>query len=69
MGETSSWGSQLEWPQEVVGGLEMWTYCPYLVNQVLNAHDANVAQNLLHDGVAGQGDSLLIDLTITSLED
>ncbi len=66
--ETSSWGSQLEWPQEVVGFLEVWTNGEDLVDQVLNADDSVLAQNLLDDGVAGEWYSLLIDLTISSLQ-
>ena len=68
MGETSSWGSELEWPQEVVGFLEVGTDSIDLVDQVFNANDSGLAQNLFDDGVAGEWDSLLVDLTISSLQ-
>ena len=47
----------------------MWADSPDLVDQVLDADDSVLAQNLLYDGVASQGNSLLIDLTISSLQD
>ena len=36
LGESSPWGSQLEWPQEVVGLLEVSTHRVNLVDQVLH---------------------------------
>ena len=69
MRETSSWGSQLEWPQEVVGLLEVWTNSPDLVDQVLNANNSVLAQHLLDGCVTGQRNSLLVNLAVASLED
>jgi hypothetical protein len=36
LSETSSWGSKLEWPQEVVGFLEVWADSGDFINQILN---------------------------------
>lgn len=36
----ATWRRQLEWPQEVVGGLEVLANCVDLMNEVLNADDA-----------------------------
>ena len=47
----------------------MWTNSPDLVDQVLNANDSVLAQNLLDDSVTGQRNSLLVNLSVTSLED
>ncbi len=69
MRETSSWGSQLEWPQEVVGLLEVWTNSPDLVDQVLNANNSVLAQHLLDGCVTGQRNSLFVNLAVASLED
>jgi hypothetical protein len=68
VGETSSWCSELEWPQEVVGFLEVWTDGIDFVDQILDASDTALAQNLFDDGVACQRNSLLVDLTIASLQ-
>jgi len=46
VGESSSWGSELEWPQEVVGFLEVGADCVNLVDQIFNADDSGLAQNL-----------------------
>ena len=47
----------------------MWTDSPDLVNQVLNTHDSVLSQNLLNNCVTGQRNSLLVNLSITSLQD
>ncbi len=66
--ETSSGSSELEGPQEVVCFLEVRADAPDLVDQILDTDDSVFAQNLLNHGVAGQRNSLLVDLTITSLQ-
>ena len=40
-----------------------------LIDKVLNCVDAVLAQGFLNDGVVDQGDSLLVDLSVSSLED
>jgi hypothetical protein len=47
----------------------VWTDSPDLVNQVLNTHDSVLSQNLLNNCVTGQRNSLLVNLSITSLQD
>ena len=66
--ETSSWTSKLEWPQEVVCLLEVWSNCVDLVDEIVNRFDADFAEGFLDDLVIGEGNSLLIDLSISSLE-
>jgi hypothetical protein len=66
---TTRWVGQLEWPQEVVGLLEVWTNGVDLVDQVLNGDDTELTKGFLNDGVFRQWDSLLVDLTVTSLVD
>ena len=60
---------QLEWPQKVVGLLEVRTNSVNLVDQILNRDDTELSERLLNDGVFAQGNSLLVDLTVTSLVD
>lgn len=67
--ESSSGGSQLEGPQEVVGLLEVRSYGVDLVDEVLNSGDVVLSEGFFDDGVGGEGDSLSVDLAISSLED
>lgn len=66
---TTRWVGQLEWPQEVVSLLEVWTNGVDLVDQILNGDDTELTKSSLDDGVLRQWDSLLVDLTVTSLVD
>ena len=67
--ETTVRVRQLEWPQEVVGLLEVRTHSEDLVDQVLHAHNTELTQSSLDNSVVGQGDSLTTHLTETSLVD
>lgn len=67
LSETTVRVGQLEWPQEVVDLLEVRTNSGNLVDQVLNGDDTELTQSSLDDSVVGQGDSLGVDLTETSL--
>jgi len=67
--ETTLGGVQLEGPHEVVGLLEVRTNSVELVDQVFNADDAELSEGLFNDLVGSEGDSLLVDLTETSLVD
>jgi len=67
--ETSSWVAQLEWPQEVGGLLEVGSDSEDLVDQVLHADNAVLAEVGLNDGVVGKGNALLVNLAISSLID
>jgi len=60
---------ELEGPEEVVGLLEVGTDGGNLVDEILNADDAELAKSLLDDGVVGQGNALLVDLGVTALVD
>lgn len=68
-GESTSGGSKLEGPQEVVSLLEVGSYSVNLVDEILNGGDVVLSEGFLDDGVRGQGDSLSVDLAVSSLED
>lgn len=67
--ESTSRVGQLEWPQEVAGLLEVGSDSVDLVDQVFNTDDAVLAKVVLNQLVVGQSDSLLVDLSISSLVD
>jgi len=61
--------AELERPHEVVGFLEVRSDSVELVDQVFNADDLLLSENLFDDFVGSDGNSLLVDLTETSLVD
>jgi hypothetical protein len=61
--------AELEWPQEVGGLLEVGADGVDLVDEILHADNAVLAEVLLDDGVVGQGNALLVDLSVTALVD
>lgn len=63
----AGWVRKLEWPEEVRGLLEVWTNGVDLVDQVLHTDDTILAQVLLNDSVVRKGNTLLVDLTVTTL--
>lgn len=65
--ETTGRVGQLEWPQEVVGLLEVRTNSVDLVDQVLHGDDTVLTQSSLDDLVVRQSNSLGTNLTVTSL--
>lgn len=65
--ESTEWRGQLEWPEEVVGFLELGSAGDDLVDKVLNAGDSNLAELSLDDGVVSEGDSGSVDLSVSSL--
>lgn len=67
--EAASGVAELEGPQEVGGLLEVGADGEDLVDEVLHADDAVLAEVLLDDGVVGQGDALLVDLAVAALVD
>ncbi len=67
--ETASWVGELEWPEEVCGLLEVWTDGVDLVNEILHADDAVLAEGSLNDRVVGKSNALLVDLSVTTLVD
>ena len=58
---------QLEGPQEVVGLLEVGANGVDLVDEILHADNAVLAEVLLNDLVVGEGSALLVDLSVTTL--
>lgn len=67
--EATSGVGQLEGPEEVAGLLEVGANGVDLVDQVLNADNAELAEVLLDNGVVGQRDALLVDLAVSALVD
>lgn len=65
--ETTSWVRQFEWPQEVVNLFEVWTNSVNFVNQIFNRQDVEFTQVSFNDSIVRQSNSLLVDLTETSL--
>ena len=67
--ETTSGVGQLERPEEVASLFEVGADGVDLVNQILHTDDAVLAEVLLNDGVVGEGNALLVDLSVTALVD
>jgi len=67
--ETSSWVAELEWPQEVGSLLEVGADGEDLVDQILHADDTVLAEATLNDRVVGKSNTLLLDLSVTTLVD
>jgi hypothetical protein len=68
-GEALLGRAKLEGPEEVVGFLEVGTDGGDLVDEVLNAGEADLAEGSLNDGVISKGNSLAVDLAVASLVD
>jgi hypothetical protein len=65
--ETAGGVGQLEGPEEVVSLLEVGANGVDLVDQILHADNAELAEVLLDDLVVGEGSALLVDLSVTTL--
>lgn len=65
--EATSGVGELEGPEEVVGLLEVGADGVDLVDQVLHADNAVLAELLLDDLVVGERNTLGVDLTVTAL--
>ena len=61
--------AQLERPEEVVRLLEVGPNGKDLVDQVLHAHDAILAEVVFDKLVVGERDALLVDLAVATLID
>ena len=61
--------TQLEGPEEVARLLEVGAHGEDLVDQILHADDAELAEVLLDDLVVGEGDALLVDFAVAALVD
>lgn len=60
---------QLEGPEEVGRLLEVGADGVDLVDEILHADNAVLAEVLLNDGVVGKSDTLLVDLSVSTLVD
>lgn len=60
---------ELEWPQEVGGLLEVGSDGVDLVDEILHADDAVLAEVGLDNGVVGESNALLVDLSVSALVD
>jgi len=67
--EATSGVAELEGPQEVAGLLEVGADGVDLVDEILDADNAILTEVLLDDGVVGERDTLLVDLSIAALVD
>ena len=67
--KSSEWGSELHWPQEVVGLFEVWSTCDDFVDEVLNAVDSVFSELSSNNAVIGEWNSLSVDLSVSSLVD
>jgi len=67
--ETAVGVGQLEWPQEVACLLEVGSDGEDLVDQILHADDAVLAEVVFDKLVVGQSDALLVDLSVSTLVD
>lgn len=67
--EATGGGGQLEGPEEVAGLLEVGADSVDLVDEVLNADNAELAEVLLDEVVVGDGEALLVDLSVAALVD
>ena len=60
---------ELERPEEVRGLLEVRASGRYLVYKILNAEDVVLAKRLLDHAVVGERNTLLVDLSVSTLVD
>jgi hypothetical protein len=63
-------GVKLEWPEEVVGFLEVRSAGSNLVNKIFNAcNSVLLTEGVLNDGIISEWDSRSVDLSVASLVD
>jgi hypothetical protein len=67
--EATGRGAKLEWPEEVGGLLEVGADGVDLVDEVLDADNAELAEVLLDEVVVSDWEALLVDLSVTALVD
>jgi len=67
--ESTLGGAELERPKEVVSLLEVRSDSVDFVDQIFNTDDAVLTKGLLNDFIGSEGNSLLVDLTVSSLVD
>ena len=69
VGESTTGAGKLEGPQEVVSFLEVRSNGANLVDEVGTALDTNRSDSLLNNRVVGNGDTLLVELSESTLVD
>lgn len=67
LSESSSWASKLESPEEIVGLFEMRTNSVDLIDQIFNGVDSVLGETGIDEPVIGQGNSLVVNLAVSSL--
>jgi len=67
--ESALRGVELEGPEEVVGLLKVRAAGDEFLDKVLNRSNTESAQTSFNDFVGSEGDSLLVDFSVTSLVD
>lgn len=67
--ESAERRAELEWPEEVIGFLELRAAGDELVDEVLNAVDAMASELTSDDAVVGEGNSTSVDSAVSSLID
>ncbi len=67
--DSTSWRVESEWEEEVVNLLELGSKAVDLIDDVLDAFDSMLSESLLDDLVLDQGDSLSVELSVSSLVD
>jgi hypothetical protein len=67
--ETASGVAELEGPEEVRGLLEVGADGEDLVDQIFHADNAELSETSLNEGVVGESNALLVNLSIATLVD
>jgi len=67
--KSTSGGSKFEGPQEVVSFLEMSSNSVNFIDQIFNWFDAGFWKSFRNNLVGWEGNSLLVELSISALED
>jgi len=67
--ETSSRVAEFERPKIISSLFEIWSNSEDLVDQILHADNAVLAEGVLDDGVIGESNALLVDLSVSTLVD
>jgi len=67
--ETTGRVAELEGPEKVGSLLEVGANSEDLVDQIFHADNAILTKGVLYDGVVGEGDTLLVNLSISTLVD
>ena len=63
------WLVHLEWPKEPGGVSELWADGVDLVGDIFDGLHAELLEGSTDDGVGGEGDPLVVDLSVALLED